>query len=390
MNRGWGWKLLPEKDRAFSDPTYLANMLRESGSTGTGMVDSSPSGAAALFESAWRSIAPRNTRPVAYTLTGTDANNMLYTIARKAAIKRLGKKVKRAEILVFDSCFGGARGKMGAAGFLGMDKHNQPDQAHVKITSPHSYHRRPTDPREVRRLQRAEAKALKQIEHKVKHSKTPVGGLLLEPVIGAKGVLFYRPEFLTKLRATCDKLGVPIFADEILTGGGRTGKFFAYQHYKGFEPDFVTFGKGLQVSGIATVYRDKGLFLDFEHGQTTLRAYSESLLKGAQVMNRIKRDGLMENAARVGRYMVRKIRQHDPKLDPMHTPDRDGDHAKGPTRGLGMLVYSNVYFKGVKTATSRLMPPLTLTERDVDRIFARRNISSVGVPKEAYRAAYPR
>ncbi len=390
MNRGWGWKLLPERDRAFSDPTFLANMLRESSPGGTGMVDSSPTGAAKLFKAAWRSIAPRNTQPVAFALTGTDANNMLYNIARKAASKRLKRKVKDAEILVFDSCFGGARGKMGAAGFLGLGKYDQPSQAHVKVSSPHSYHFKPTNPKEIRRLERAEAKALKQIEQKVKGNKKPIGGLLIEPIIGAKGVLFYRPEFMAKLRTLCDRLGVPIFADEILTGGGRTGKFFAYQHYSKFEPDFVTFGKGLQVSGIATVYRNKGLMLDFEHGQTTLRAYSEPLLKGAQVMTRIKRDRLMENATRVGEYMVSKIRPHDPRLDPGHTPEKDGNHAEGPTRGLGLLVYSNVFFKGVKTATGRLMPPLTLTRKDVDKIFARRNISSVGVPKEAFRAAFPR
>ena len=390
MNRGWGWKLLPDSDKAFSEPAFLANLTRESGQSGTGMVKSSPTGAARRFLDAWRKIAPRNTQPVAFALTGSDANNMLYTIARKAASKRLNRGVKEAEILVFDSCFAGARGKIAAAGFLGLSKHDQPSQEHVKVTSPHSYHWRPSDPREVRRLERAEARALKQIAQKVKSNGKPIGGLLIEPIIGAKGVLFYRPEFLTKVRALCDKLNVPIFADEILTGGGRTGKFFAYQHYKGFQPDFVTFGKGLQVSGIATVYRDSGLHLDFEHGQTTLKNYSEPLLKGAQVMTRIHEGKLMENAARVGEYMVKKIRAHDPKQDPGHTPDKDGNHALGPTRGVGLLVYSNVFFKGVTTATARLMPPLTFTERDVDRIFSRRNISSVGVPREASRVEFPR
>ena len=390
MNRGWGFKLLPDSDRAFSDPTYLTRLLRESGQSGTGMVNSSPTKAAKLFQDAWRKIAPRNTRPVAFVLTGTDANNLLYSVALKAARKRLKKKVDQAEMLVFDSCFGGARGKIAAAGFLGMGKYDQPGQDHVKISSPHSYHWKPTSKKEIQRLERAEAKALKQIEHKVKTNKIPIGGLLMEPIIGAKGVLFYRPQFLTRLRKLCDKLGVPIFADEILTGGGRTGKFFAYQHYKGFEPDFVTFGKGLQVSGIATVYRDKGLFLDFDHGQTTLNNYSEPLIKGAQVMTRIHDGKLMENAARVGAYMTQKIRAYDAKLDPNHTPERDGNHALGPTRGMGLLVYSNNFFHGVTTATARLMPPLTITRRDVDRIFARKNISSIGVPKEASRAAWPR
>ncbi|MFN7824040.1 MAG: aminotransferase class III-fold pyridoxal phosphate-dependent enzyme [Pseudobdellovibrionaceae bacterium] len=53
--------------------------------------------------------------------------------------------------------------------------------------------------------------------------------------MGAKGVYFYRPQFLIKVQALAEKYQVHIFADEILTGGGRTGKFFAFQHNEGFQ-----------------------------------------------------------------------------------------------------------------------------------------------------------
>ncbi len=376
MIRGWGWKLLADKDKAFSDPSYLASLIRESGQSGAGnMVMASKTKPEKLFEDAWRRIAPRNTRPVAFALTGSDANNLLYAIARKAARKRLkNSKIDSAEVLVFDSCFGGARGKIASAGFLNMGKYSGPNLAHVKVTSPHSYYWKPKNPKEVRRLEKLEATALKQIEQKVKTNKKPVGAILIEPIIGAKGVMFYRPEFMTKLRTLCDRLGIVVVADEILTGGGRTGKFFAYEHYKGFQPDFVTFGKGLQVAGVATVYRDKGLYLDFDHGQTTLQHYSEALIKGARVMTRIKDGNLMENARRVGEQMVRRIKAHDPKLDSSHTPDKDGDHAKGPTRGMGLLVYSNNQYKGVRSAMYRLMPPLTITSQEVDRLFTKKNL----------------
>ena len=378
MIRGWGWKLLSDKDRAFSDPSYLASLLRESGQSGAGtMVQSSKTRPDQLFRDAWRRIAPRNTNPVAFALTGSDANNLLYAIALKAARKRLkNNKINSAEMLVFDSCFGGARGKIASAGFLNMGKYDGPNLEHVKIASPHSYYWKPTGKKEIRRLEQLEQKALSQIEHKVKTNKKPVGALLLEPILGAKGVMFYRPQFLSKLRSLCDRLGIVVVADEILTGGGRTGKFFAYQHYEGFQPDFVTFGKGLQVAGVATVYRDKGLFLDFDGGQTTLNHYSEALLKGARVMTRIHDGKLMQNAARVGAYMVQKIKAHDGKLDPTHTPEKDGNLARGPTRGMGLLVFSNNQYQGVRSAMYRLMPPLTITRREVDRLFTRSTLEA--------------
>ena len=378
MIRGWGWKLLADKDRAFTDPTYLASLMRESGQSGAGhMVSAAKTKPEKLFQDAWRRIAPRNTRPVAYALTGSDANNLLYSIALKAARKRLkNNKIGSAEMLVFDSCFGGARGKIASAGFLNMGKYDGPNLDHVKVTSPHSYYFKPTAKKEIRRLEKLETKALQQIEQKVKTNKKPVGALLIEPIIGAKGVMFYRPEFMTKLRSLCDRLGIVVVADEILTGGGRTGKFFAYQHYKGFQPDFVTFGKGLQVAGVATVYRQKGLFLDFDHGQTTLQHYSEPLIKGARVMTRIHEGKLMENAVKVGEHMVRRIKAHDGKLDPNHTPQQDGSHARGPTRGMGLLVYSNNQYQGVRSAMYRLMPPLTITTREVDRLFTKGNLES--------------
>ncbi|HEY6529068.1 MAG TPA: aspartate aminotransferase family protein [Cellvibrionaceae bacterium] len=68
--------------------------------------------------------------------------------------------------------------------------------------------------------------------------------VMLEPVQGEGGIKIPSPDFLPKLRALCDEKGWLLILDEIQTGNGRTGKYFAYQHY-GFLPDVVTTAKGL-------------------------------------------------------------------------------------------------------------------------------------------------
>ena len=374
MQRGWGWALLPKNDKAFKDPTYLSNLLRESGQSGAGhFIGNEPSQALRRFEAAWGKIAPSNTRPMMFALTGSDANNMLYGIANDVASSRTHAKVTNAEILFFDGVYGGGRGKIAKAGF--MKGGAMGELGAYAITSPHGQKFKPTNKAEIQRLEQLEQKALAEIEAKVASSKKPIGGIMVEPILGARGVLFYRPEFMTKLRSLCDRLKIAIFADEILTGGGRTGKFFAYEHYKGFSPDYVTFGKGLQVAGVAEVRRD-GIKLGYRPpDMTTLKVYSEPLLKGAQVMDRVRKGNLMANATKVGKYLVKRLREQEGDR-----PTGEGYNDKeGPSRGMGMLIFTRSYSNGVRGAMGRLMPYLSLTEREVNRMFGAKD-------KKAHRA----
>ncbi len=171
---------------------------------------------------------------------------------------------------------------------------------------------------------------------------------------------------------------IPIFADEILTGGGRTGKFFAYQHYEGFEPDFITFGKGLQVAGIAQVKRPAPFIYRGIDRQTTLYQYSEPLLKSAQILNRIKSDHLMENAEKSGMYLLRRLGTQLPSdISPLER--------SAALRGKGLLIWGHVWygktmrfgdtpvptleFGDVTSAYGRLMPYLTLSPDEIDMIW---------------------
>lgn len=78
-----------------------------------------------------------------------------------------------------------------------------------------------------------------------------VAGVILEPVPGANGVLVPPPEYWPLVRQACDAEGALLIADEVLTGFGRTGKPFGFQHWD-VTPDLITCAKGL-ASGYATI-----------------------------------------------------------------------------------------------------------------------------------------
>jgi len=71
-----------------------------------------------------------------------------------------------------------------------------------------------------------------------------VAAVVVEPIPGANGVLIPPPGYLPAVREACDRHGTLLIADEVLTGFGRTGKWFAYEHF-GATPDIIAIGKGL-------------------------------------------------------------------------------------------------------------------------------------------------
>ncbi len=88
-------------------------------------------------------------------------------------------------------------------------------------------------------------KSLKDLELQLRYEgATNVAAIILEPVIGANGVILPPKGYLEGIRALCDKYGIMMICDEVMAGFFRTGKWFSWQNYD-FKPDMITFAKGV-------------------------------------------------------------------------------------------------------------------------------------------------
>ncbi len=338
--RGWGVMLIPEMDRAFSDPMYLINLLRVSGQTGSNYVNRDMPQARRMFQHAWERNTHGKSFPEVFVTTGSDANSLVYDIASKVLDS------PDAKVLTLKGMYLGTRGKS-AENKTFIDMPVLRDFPTVNEFTEKEL----SDPVHQPKL----AKALLDAEEFLKSKM--IGAVLIETIFSNPGIGALHPDFVNGLRALCDKFGTPLVVDEIMTGGGRTGKFFAFEHYAGFEPDFITFGKGMQVAGIARQQRTSGMVNGVGPSDgTTVGAQLEPLLKGAQVLNRIHQDGLAQNAADVGRYLVDSVRQVRPK---------------SKVQGFGLIIKGVPEVKGVEASFGRWLPPLTLTRENVDTIVSR-------------------
>ena len=144
-----------------------------------------------------------------------------------------------------------------------------------------------------------------------------VAAVILEGENGTSGCIKYPPGYLQKIRAICDKHGILLIADEVMSGFGRTGKWFGVDNY-GVVPDMIATAKGI-TSGylplgalivsdkIAKEYDDKVLWLGL-----TYSAHAVCCAAGVEVLKIYEDENMIENAVRMGKYI-------DQRADEMKT-----------------------------------------------------------------------
>ena len=139
-----------------------------------------------------------------------------------------------------------------------------------------------------------------------------VAAILVEPVVGTNGAFWGPPEYLSRLRAICDRHGILLIADEVLTGFGRTGRWFGFEHF-GVVPDLIAMGKAI-TSGhapLGAVAMTESVARHFDTHPLvtglTHTAHPVSLAAAVATIDVMKDERLVERAARLDRTLAERL-----------------------------------------------------------------------------------
>ncbi|MDA0986750.1 MAG: aspartate aminotransferase family protein [Bacteroidetes bacterium] len=149
------------------------------------------------------------------------------------------------------------------------------------------------------------------IQHMIEN-ENDVAAIIIEPVVGTNGVLIPPKEYLPRLRKICDDNNVLLIADEVMSGWGRTGKWFAVDNWNVI-PDILVTAKGITNAfvplGLCATSRKIANFFDdhfFSHGHT-YEAHPLTLAPAIASINEMKRLNLIDRANSVGKFLGEKL-----------------------------------------------------------------------------------
>ena len=202
-------------------------------------------------------------------------------------------------------------------------------------------------------------------------------GVMLEPIQGEGGIKIPDDKYLSLVRKVCDEKGILMILDEIQVGMGRTGTLFAYEHYK-VKPDIVTLakavGNGFPIGVMMATDRVASAFQPGSHA-STFGGNPLAMAAALATLETIMKDGILENVRKMGSYFMTRL----------HELKKRSSIVK-EIRGRGLIIGMEIGIEGSQIVNAcmdrgllinctsgnvlRFVPPLTITEKDVDAAVA--------------------
>jgi acetylornithine/N-succinyldiaminopimelate aminotransferase len=204
-----------------------------------------------------------------------------------------------------------------------------------------------------------------------------VCAVMLEPIQGEGGVVCPVPGYLAEVRQLCDQAGALLIFDEVQTGIGRTGKFFAYEHFN-VEPDIMTLakalGNGLPIGAMLAKEATASAFQAGAHG-STFGGTPVVTAAALAVVQLFERENVVEHCRQVGAYFKEQLMS----LKDRHALVED-------VRGIGLLLGLKLKIAGAPIVTEcmnkgflinctqenilRFIPPLIITREEIDALIS--------------------
>src|SRR5687767_171944 len=209
--------------------------------------------------------------------------------------------------------------------------------------------------------------AANQLEEAIlREGPDTVAAFIAEPVQGAGGVIVPPQDYFARIREICSKHDVLLIADEVITGFGRTGRWFGLEHY-GIEPDIMQFAKGITsgyipLGGIGVSDAIREVINGVPPGQRWMHAFTYSghptcCAVALANIDILEREGLPKRAAASGDRLLRGLRTLE-SLDSV-----------GNTRGLGLMAAVEVVRD--KSTKQQFPPEAGLTQKLTDAMLDR-------------------
>ncbi len=141
-----------------------------------------------------------------------------------------------------------------------------------------------------------------------------IAAVIMEGVVGSNGLIVPPDDYWPRVREICDKYGILLISDEVMSGWGRTGKWFAVDNW-GVVPDMITTAKGITSGyvplGAVIVSEPIAKFFDdkYLYAGLTYNGHALALAAALATIEVYEEDHLIENAARVGQYLGRRLEE---------------------------------------------------------------------------------
>jgi L-lysine 6-transaminase len=165
----------------------------------------------------------------------------------------------------------------------------------------------PLDEENLTRVVALEDEALWDIRQVIEHRGRDIAAMIIEPIQGEGGDNHFRPEFFQALRRLCDEHDIMLIFDEVQTGVGLTGRFWAFEHF-GMQPDLLAFGKKTQVCGTLASRRVEEVcchvFKERSRLNSTFGGNLIDMVRCNRILQVIEEENLVENAARQGELLL--------------------------------------------------------------------------------------
>jgi acetylornithine/N-succinyldiaminopimelate aminotransferase len=200
-----------------------------------------------------------------------------------------------------------------------------------------------------------------------------VAAVMVEPIQGEGGINIATAEYLEAIRRLCDRNGALLIFDEVTTGMGRTGKWFAYQYFD-VEPDIMTLAKalggGVAIGAMMAKAEVAASLVPGKHA-STFGGNALACAAGIAVIEAIEEEGLLKNAAEMGRYAKDKLEQLKEKHSIIDHVRAVGLMIGVQLTGSGVEIVDKCLERGLRINCTqgtvlRFMPPMIVSREQID------------------------